>query len=158
MTGDDKMPCFDMLHWLLRLGCHQVVCDEWSAPSSSCRHWEIESELCLWQGRKSGLLIYVYIFYFFTVERTCSLITFCFPFYFFFPKFAYVQCYQNCEFLKDWAGVLSLAGLAFVTVIKGTFGGSASTGPGSDWSWPCCCWHELWGRTGSLQNISGCLG
>lgn len=65
MTGDDKMPCFDMLYWLLRLWCHQVVCDECLAPSSSCRHSETESGLCLWQGRKSGLLrIYVYILFF----------------------------------------------------------------------------------------------
>lgn len=127
MTGDDKMPCFDMLHWLLRLWCHQMVCDECSAPSSSCRHSETESGLCFWQGRKSRLLRYMYMWGFFLmVEKTCSLIIFSFPFYFFVLSFCICSVLSELwVFLKAWAEIFSLAALAFVTMIKGTFCGSA---------------------------------
>lgn len=83
------------------------------------------------RGRSLGCS-YMCIYFIFYGREHLQPRNILFSFLFFFPKFAYAQCYQNCEFLKDWAEVLSLAGLAFITVIKGTFGGSASTGPGSE--------------------------
>lgn len=89
MTGDDKMPCFDMLHWLLRLWCHEMVCDECLAPSSSCRHSKTESGLFLAgeEIRVAQIYVFFWFFLFFMVERTCSLVTFSFPFYFFVLSF-----------------------------------------------------------------------